>query len=485
MEDSGYTLYCVTGPRSGAVVDLPTQGLGIGRSHKGSSAMWLHVPDQELSPHHADLEWLEEKKVFKFRHRDKSNLSRINRQLISGEIELPPTTHLGLGTSQFILHKRRRATKPQAEKSERDRDYGVQLLPGGYRESLDKAKENQVGLNIDLVWEPRWGCFVARARGKQRIKILRGKEQGEGFPFLKPVALEVGDVLLADFCRYEFVQLAQGRSTQGQRRFRNPKGLIPGYLRLEKLGQGMSSEVYLMLDPDGRKVAVKFLLPHLQHDEEARESFEREGQAALSFRHECLLDVLHVGTNDAQEKYMISEYMSEGSLRRTLEKERVLPYPEVEDICLDVASGLAYLHHRKVVHRDVKPPNIFRNGRRCVLGDFGIVKGLSVGTDESSGFTVGTPRYMAPEHFRGRTEPRSDQYALGVVLFECLTGRPLLESDDPMKLAHLSPQERQQPLTCLPGDLPEVARGALEKMLRADPEERFPDILSAAREFAS
>ncbi len=485
MGDSGYTLYCVAGPKSGTVVNLPVEGLGIGRGRSGGQSPWFHVPDQELSPHHADLEWMAEKRTFRFRNRARTNLSRINRQLISGEMELPETSHLGLGSSQFILHKKSRSKKPPSERDERTSEYCVQLLPGGYLEQLSKQDENAVGLNLVLVWEPRWGAFVARANGQSRLTVSR--KQGErraDFPFRKPVALEVGDVLVADFCRYEFLFAEPTLSTSDLRKFRSPRGLIPGYLRLEKLGQGNSSEVFLMLDPEGRKVAVKFLLPHLQHDIEARASFEREGQTALSFRHECLLDVLQVGTNDAQEKFMISEYMSEGSVRDTLARDGRLPYPEVRDICLDLASGLAYLHKRKVVHRDVKPSNIFRHGERTVLGDFGIVKGLDRGSAESTGFTVGTPGYMAPEHFRGRTEPRSDQYALGVVLVECLTGRPMFDTDDPMVLAHMTDEERAKPLESLPGDLPQDVRSAVLRMLNYLPEERFDDVMEAAREFS-
>ena len=468
------------------VVSLPTQGLGIGRSRAGGDAPWLHIPDKNLSPHHADLDWMPEKRVFRFRNRGPSKLSRINRQIISGDLVLPETSHLGLGSSQFILHKKSKSKKPPPQINERDCDYCVQLLPGGYRERLDKEQETSVGLNMALHWEARWGAFVARASGGDGVKLSRKQgEQRVEFPFRKPVALEVGDVLLADFCRYEFLYAEPLAVSKGLHRFRSPKGLIPGYLRLEKLGQGNSSEVFLMLDPEGRKVAVKFLLPHLQHDKEARASFEREGQTALSFRHECLLDVVQVGTNDAQEKYMISEYMSEGSLRDLLTKGGLMSYSQVKDLCLDLASGLSYLHQRKMVHRDVKPSNIFRHGERTVLGDFGIAKGVDLGSNEPTGYTVGTPAYMAPEHFRGRTEPRSDQYALAVVLVECLTNRPMFQIDDPMKLAHMSKDEREKPLEAIPGDLPQSARDTLFRMLSYEAEQRFEDILSAAREFTS
>jgi tRNA A-37 threonylcarbamoyl transferase component Bud32 len=485
--ETGYTLYCLTGPKSGTVVNLGTGSLGIGRGRVGESEEWLHVPDEQLNRHHADLEWLPKKSAFLFRNRSKTERARINKKLVIGELELPETTHLALGASQFILHKKCRVDKGIPVKLERDREFSVQLLPGGFSEHLRKNKENKVGLNLSLHWSPRWASFVATGEENSKLRISRadGAERVL-FPFKKPVALEVGDILVADFCRYEFNYAATNMvSSANLHQFRNPKGLIPGYVRLNKIGQGASSEVYLMLEPEGRKVAVKFLRPHLQRDPEAREQFEREGQTALSFTHECLLDVIHVGTNDAQEKFMVSEYMSEGSLQDVLEENQSLEFPEVRDVSLDVASGLAYLHRKRVVHRDVKPSNIFRNGSRTVLGDFGIVKGVEVEQSEVAGYTRGTPGYMAPEHFRGSTGPHSDQYALGVVLVELLTGQRMFGDDDPMKLAHLSAEERLKPLESLPGDLPENAAEAIQKMLKSDPDDRFADVLTAVHRFAS
>lgn len=482
--DSGFTLYCLTGPKAGTVVNLPTGRLGIGRGRLGEQLEWLHVPDNSISRHHADLEWIPESNSFLFVNHSTTSESRVNRKPIKGEVELPESAHLGLGGTQFILHKKHRVEKRERQLDEHDREYCIQLLPGGYSERLRKDALNDVGLNLSVQWWPRWASFVAQGTGKGNRISRRDGDKRVAFPFSKPVALEVGDVLIADFCQYKFLEAEPSPGSVSLHRFRNPKGMIPGYVRLDKIGQGNSSEVFLMLDPEGRKVAVKFLRPHLQRDPEAREQFEREGQTALSFQHECLLDVLHVGTNDAQEKFMVSEYMAEGSLREALEAEEKLTLGEVRDISLDVASGLAYLHKRKVVHRDVKPSNIFRNGTRIVLGDFGIVRGIDVGSNQTTGFTEGTPGYMAPEHFRGRTEPRSDQYALGVVLVELLTGQAMFETDDPVKLAHYTEDQRLKPLERLPGDLPEKTVGALKRMLRSNPQERFDDVLSAAHEFA-
>ena len=205
--ETGYMLYCLTGPKSGTVVNLFKGRLGIGRGRVGESESWLHVPDEKLHRHHADLEWIPEKRSFLFRNRSKNARARVNKQLVYGELELPETSHLALGASQFILQKKHRTSKPVLSKSDRDRDYSIQLLPGGFSEHLRKDQQNQVGLNLALVWSPQWSSFVAvgKPRGNQKISRIDGSDRSE-FPFHRPVALEVGDILSADFCRYEFLE---------------------------------------------------------------------------------------------------------------------------------------------------------------------------------------------------------------------------------------------------------------------------------------
>ena len=482
--DSGYSLYWVVGPHAGSVLDLPTGTLSIGRTeYEREERGWIRIPDRTVSRHHADLVWLEDQKLFQYQHRSQTNPSRVDGHLVTEEVLLRNNSQLAIGSSQFLLQ--RRWARPSEHRIDEEVEYFVQLMPGGYCETLSQEEENRLGLDVSICWEPRYNCFLASDEAGSRPAITRklGSNTSQNFPFRKPTALEVGDILTVDFCQYLFSQRARKSRTSSVNSFRTPKSLIPGYRRLKKLGQGNSSEVFLMLDPDGNKVAAKFLLPHLVRNPEARASFEREGQVALSLNHPCLVDVIHVGTNDAQEKYIVAEYLEKGTLREYLKHHKRLSYNEVVGLAMDLASGLSFLHQRGLVHRDVKPSNIFLRGERTVLADFGIVKGVDLETAASTGYTVGTPHYMAPEHFRGFTEPRSDQYALGVVLVELLSGRRVFEAADHLSVAHLHVHQTPQLEKLLPDTPPNVV-GTLHKMLAKTPEERFDNALSAARSFA-
>lgn len=488
--DSGYSLYWVVGPGAGSVFDLATDTLSIGRlEYEREERGWIRIPDRTVSRHHADLVWLEEQNLFQYRHKSQTNPSRIDGQIVTQDVLLQNNSQLAIGASQFLLQRRwaRTSTPPHPVKKQTDEgtEYFIQLLPGGYCETLSKEEENRLGLDVSIYWEPRYQCFLASDEAGSRPAITRklGPNTSQNFPFRKPTALEVGDILTVDFCQYLFSQRPSQSKGSSVNSLRTPKSLIPGYRRLKKLGQGSSSEVFLMLDPEGNKVAAKFLLPHLVRNPEARASFEREGQIALSLNHPCLIDVIHVGTNDAQEKYIVSEYLEQGTLRDYLKRHSRLSYKEVVGLAMDLASGLSFLHQRGLVHRDVKPSNIFLRGQRTVLADFGIVKGVDLDTARTTGYTVGTPHYMAPEHFRGFTEPRSDQYALGIVLVELLSGRRVFEASDHLSLAHLHVHHAPDLEEILP-DTPPSVLAALQKMLAKTPEERFDDALTAARSFA-
>jgi len=487
MVDSGYSLYWIVGPKSGTVIDLNADLVSIGRSEPGRSGPeWISIPDSSVSSHQADLVWQPEKETFLYRHRTRAAVSRIDGKPVREDQELKSSAHLGFGSSQFLLQKRRAGNKNRKTPPQRSRRYSLQLMPGGYTQELRKQGENRLGLDVILFWNPKWRCFMAANNGLSKVTVSRrdGSKRVD-FPIKKPTGLEEGDELVVDFCRYlfssqEFEELSSPKLLP----YRNPKSLIPGYQRLKKLGRGCSSEVYLMLDPDGRKVAAKFLLPHLVRDPQARKSFEREGQISLDLHHPCLLDVLHVGTNDAQEKYIVAEYMPEGTLRGILRREGKLGYKDVVSVALDVATGLHYLHQKRLVHRDVKPSNIFLNSGRAVLADFGIVKGAEKIEGAPESYTVGTPHYMAPERFRGRASPESDQYSLGVVLLELLTGKRLFESSDSLTLAHLHVHQEPEDLEKRLKGMPDGVSAVLKRMLHKNPEQRYPGILVAAQEFA-
>lgn len=205
---------------------------------------------------------------------------------------------------------------------------------------------------------------------------------------------------------------------------------ISHYRILEKIGQGGMGEVYLAEDTKlERKVALKFLPPHLTADKEARKRFEREAKAAAALNHPNIVTVYEVGEHEGQV-FMAMEYVEGQTLKELISDNRPpstvprLPIPQVIDIALQIASGLAAAHAKGIVHRDIKPQNILVDkGGKVKILDFGLakLKGVSPLTKESS--TLGTVHYMSPEQALGKeVDLRSDIWSLGVVMYEMAGG---------------------------------------------------------------
>ena len=239
--DSEFTLYWVMGPGAGRIIELPTAKTSFGRIPR-EKAGWVRIDDPAVSRHHADLEWLSEECRFVYRHRSRTNATRIDGKLVKQDVELGPFTHIGIGKSQFLLQHRWAGKSIDGEQLERRFEYIVQLLPGGYAQSLKTDEENRLGLNLGLHWEPRWKCFMAVPDGGQDAVLLRrGDSHTYKMPFAGPTALEPGDIIEADFCRYSFTRReAKNSGGTSLNSLRNSKSLIPGYRRLKKLGQGTS-----------------------------------------------------------------------------------------------------------------------------------------------------------------------------------------------------------------------------------------------------
>ncbi|OVE79256.1 hypothetical protein BVY01_02995, partial [bacterium I07] len=198
---------------------------------------------------------------------------------------------------------------------------------------------------------------------------------------------------------------------------------ISHYNILSKLGEGGMGEVYLAEDTKlKRKVALKFLPPHLTKDKEATERFKREAQAAAALNHPNIVTIHEIGEYEGQI-YIAMEHVDGHSLREEIEKGPV-EVEKVVNITKQICEGLDKAHKADIVHRDIKPENILidNDGRVRIL-DFGLarMKGVSKLTKESS--TLGTVNYMSPEQVRGKeVDQRTDIWSLGVVLFEMLTG---------------------------------------------------------------
>ncbi len=257
------------------------------------------------------------------------------------------------------------------------------------------------------------------------------------------------------------------------------------YQLLERLGQGAMAQVYRALDPaSGSHVAIKILYPHLTSDEGFVARFRREAQAAAALDHPHIIRVLDHGT-DGEMSYLVMELVDGPSLKTVLEqREEPLDPQEAVSLVATLADALEHAHRQGVVHRDVKPSNVLlREGRldSPVLTDFGVARMVEATVDTAAGTTLGTPAYMAPEQGEGKSgDARSDIYALGVILYELLTGRPPFEAESPYAviLRHIHtpppPPRRLRPA------LPRTLEAATLRALAKEPTARYPSAAAFA-----
>ncbi|MGB9724679.1 MAG: serine/threonine-protein kinase, partial [Chloroflexia bacterium] len=221
------------------------------------------------------------------------------------------------------------------------------------------------------------------------------------------------------------------------------------YHIVEQLGEGGMATVYKAYDTRlEREVALKVIrrgaFPPEQLERILRR-FEREAKALARLTHPNIVGLIDYGEYEGSP-YLVMEYLPGGTLKKLLEARagRPLPWEEAVRLLLPIARALHFAHRQGFIHRDVKPSNILiTESGEPMLSDFGIAKLLE--TEETTltgtGVGVGTPEYMAPEQGLGRkVDARADVYALGVVLYELVTGRKPYTADTPMAVVfkHLS-----------------------------------------------
>nr|WP_276600440.1 MULTISPECIES: serine/threonine-protein kinase [unclassified Nannocystis] len=207
--------------------------------------------------------------------------------------------------------------------------------------------------------------------------------------------------------------------------------LADRYRVYHRLGKGGMGEVYLAEHMDiGRKVAIKTLNAHLQDKPEIADRFMQEARTSSRVRHSNIVDITDFGKTDHGAPFFVMEYLEGEDLKSVLKRERVLPWERARDIILQVCAALAAAHAHGVVHRDLKPDNIYlirQDDQELVkVLDFGIAKVISEAGDEmtQTGVLLGTPEYMSPEQAQEQPlDGRSDIYAMGVLMFRMFTGR--------------------------------------------------------------
>jgi formylglycine-generating enzyme required for sulfatase activity/serine/threonine protein kinase len=260
------------------------------------------------------------------------------------------------------------------------------------------------------------------------------------------------------------------------------------YNIIEKIGEGGMGAVYLAQDMRLRRrmVAIKRMeLTGKKADIDLfQQRFEREAEEMAAFQHPHIVTVHDFGHDD-EGVYLVMEYMPGGTLSDRMGRG-ALPVAEAAKIILPLAEALYVIHQAGLVHRDVKPANIlFDAYGHPKLADFGVVK-LLEGEDgqnlTSIGAAVGTPAYMAPELARGEVSPATDQYALGVVLYEMVTGRrPFQAGRTPFEtMENHKKKPLPDPRNFNPG-LPEWFCEILKKALSKEPQDRYADMLAFAQ----
>ncbi len=262
-----------------------------------------------------------------------------------------------------------------------------------------------------------------------------------------------------------------------ERRLR--EAIAPDFELGRQLGRGGMAMVYLAKEVGlDRMVAIKVLPPELTFGHGV-ERFRREAVTAASLDHPHIVPIHRVSSTGGLFWYAM-KYVEGRTLDDFLKERTRLPLNETVGILGPVADALDYAHARGVIHRDIKPMNVMVDQHgRAVVTDFGIAKALSAGALTSSGSVLGTPVYMSPEQGKGKTvSGPSDQYSVGIMAYEMLSGQLPFESDTPFNLIYRHCTEPPPPLDVLNPALPEHACAAVHKALAKSPEERF-DTVSA------
>ncbi len=266
--------------------------------------------------------------------------------------------------------------------------------------------------------------------------------------------------------------------------------IIDGRYQLQKLiAAGGMASIYEALDIRlDRQVAVKIMHPHLANDEEYVARFIREAKAAASLSHPNVVAIQDQGWNEGgvPAVFLVMELIEGFTLRELIHEQGSLSVKDALRYITPVISALVAAHKLGIVHRDIKPENILiaKDGR-IKVADFGLARATTSGatmTVESS-IILGSVSYLSPEQVsRGVSDARSDVYALGIVLFEMLTGARPFEGDSPIQIAYKHVNERVPAPSTIKKEIPESLDAIVLNATAPNPDQRFRDAVELERE---
>ncbi len=256
-----------------------------------------------------------------------------------------------------------------------------------------------------------------------------------------------------------------------------------GRLKLEQeykilgiLGIGGMAEVYKAEQTSlSRMVAIKKLKPALSSNPEMMERFFREAQSAANLQHENIVQIYQMGRSDT-DHYMVMEYVEGKDLKSILKTAGRVNWQLAGLIARGIALGLHFAHQRGFIHRDIKPGNIMLSFRGEVkIMDFGIVRRIDSELTQTGAF-LGTPSYMSPEQLKGLgVTPRSDLFALGVLLYELLAGEKPFRADNEQALILKISTEKEKNVRKYNSEISRRLARIVKRLLKKNPEQRFAD----------
>jgi serine/threonine protein kinase len=256
---------------------------------------------------------------------------------------------------------------------------------------------------------------------------------------------------------------------------------IGEYELLGELGRGGMAAVYLAheiaLD---RKVAIKVMSPALVHGDGMIERFKREARTAASLSHPNIIPIYAVRETD-RVLFFVMKFVAGRPLDSVIKEVGPLPIPMVQMIMSQTGSAFGYAHKRGIIHRDIKPGNVMIDDDGwAVVTDFGIAKVSEAQGLTMTGMTVGTPTYMSPEQCMAQdVTGASDQYSLGVVAYEMITGRPPFQGGSMMAIMYGHFNDPPPPIEAVRPDCPENVRESIMRMLAKAPADRWPSMEDA------